>query len=447
MQLRQSSTTPMKRPKRRAEPGMRQPRTWLGIARLALIGIALPVLALYVASIPSYFAYLHVLSPAPVSEWGGQISLKDLQTLQVVGLSLDFYAWFNAIANILFFLVFALVGVMIFWRKSDDRMALLASFTLVIFPVENELIMLQTLPSSWGLLVQLVDLISSVSIYLFFYLFPSGRFDRRWIGWFTAIMVLYEFGGEFFLPSSSSPFLFVLNNVMFITFTVAILVVQIYRYRRLSTPIERQQTKWVVFGSAIGVAGYIVGIFVVELLLHQVLHVGMLPYMVGYTVADFFLCCVPVSIAIAILRSRLWDIDIIINRTLVYATLTISLAAIYFGLVIGLGALVRLITGQLSQSPVVIVVSTLIIAALFQPFRRRIQAIIDRRFYRKKYDAQKTLATFSASLRDEVDLQQVQENLLAVVEETMQPAHISLWVRPTQPDGKQGAAISRSSQH
>lgn len=419
----------------------------LVFARFALIGIALLVLALYSASIPSYFAYLHILSPVPVSEWGGQISLKDLQTLQTIGLSLDFYAWFNVISNILFFLIFALVGVMIFWRKSDDRMALLASFVLVIFPVENELIMLQTLPSSWGLLVQLVDLISSVSIYLFFYLFPSGRFDRRWIGWLTAIMVLYELGGEFFFPSSSSPFLFVLNNVMFITFTIGILVVQVYRYRRLSTTIERQQTKWVVFGSAIGVIGYIIGIFVVELLLHQVLHVGMLPYMVSYTVADFFLCCVPISIAIAILRSRLWDIDIIINRALVYATLTISLAVIYFALVIGLGALVRLITGQISQSPVVIVVSTLIIAALFQPFRRRIQAIIDRRFYRKKYDAQKTLATFSASLRNEVDLQQVQENLLAVVEETMQPTHISLWIRPTQPDGEHDAALSRSSQH
>lgn len=410
----------------------------LVIARLALIGFALSVLALYSASIPSYFAYLHILSPVPVSEWGGQISLKDMQTLQAIGLSLDFYAWFNVISDILFFLVFALVGVMIFWRKSDDRMALLASFVLVMFPVENKLIMLQTLPS-WGLLVQLVDLISSVSIYLFFYLFPSGRFDRRWIGWLTAIMVLYESGSEFFLPSSSSPFLFVLNNVMFITFTVAILVVQIYRYWRLSTSIERQQTKWVVFGTGIGVAGYIIGIFVVELLLHQAFHVGMLPYMVGYTVADFFLCCVPVSIAIAILRSRLWDIDIIINRALVYATLTISLAAIYAGLVIGLGALVRLITGQLLQSPVVIVVSTLIIAALFQPFRRRIQAIIDRRFYRKKYDAQKTLATFSASLRNEVDLQQLQENLLAVVEETMQPAHVSLWIRPVKSTGNREA--------
>jgi hypothetical protein len=139
---------------------------------------------------------------------------------------------------------------------------------------------------------------------------------------------------------------------------------------------------------------------------------------------------VPISIGIAILRYRLYDIDIIINRTLVYGSLTLMLALVYFGGVTATRALFRALTGQEQQPQLAIVVSTLVIAALFTPLRRRIQSFIDRRFYRRKYDAQKTLEAFSSKLRDATDLEALSEDLEGVVRETMQPAYISLWLRP-----------------
>jgi hypothetical protein len=144
------------------------------------------------------------------------------------------------------------------------------------------------------------------------------------------------------------------------------------------------------------------------------------------------------AIGIAILRYRLYDIDILINRALVYGTLTAVLAAVYFGVVVGVQALVGTVNREASRSPVIIVASTLLIAALFNPLRQRLQAFIDRRFYRSKYDAARTIEAFSATLRTETDLAQLSERLLEVVEETMQPASVSLWLRqPEQQDGRQ----------
>jgi len=147
---------------------------------------------------------------------------------------------------------------------------------------------------------------------------------------------------------------------------------------------------------------------------------------------------IPLSFAIALLRYRLWDIDILINKALVYGLLTGLLGALYAGLIIGLTSLADVMSGgKASEQPVALVIATLAIAALFLPVRRRIQSIIDRRFYRRKYDAEKTLAAFSASLRNQVDLERIQEQLLAVVQETMQPEHVSLWLRVPERERKQ----------
>jgi hypothetical protein len=218
----------------------------------------------------------------------------------------------------------------------------------------------------------------------------------------------------------------------------SVLFSQLYRYRRVSTLDQRQQTKWAVFGLAVGLAGFFAagafGLFaprVLALAFPQARWFSSPALgIAAITLTYAALLLIPVFFALAIMRSHLYDVDLIINRTLIYGSLSGMLAAIYLALVVGLQALAEALTGRRSLPPVLIVLSTLVIAALFGPLRRRIQHDIDRGFYRRKYDATQTLAAFAGRLRHEVDLDQVSAQLVAVVQETMQPAHVSLWLRP-----------------
>ncbi len=262
------------------------------------------------------------------------------------------------------------------------------------------------------------------------YLFPNGRFVPRWTRWLALFLVPFVGLGTVF-PSShfnSSTWPDSLGKVAPIVVLITMLFAQVYRYFRVSTPAERQQTKWVVFGFMATVIYFLMLIIATTLnpALTQADSLGAV-----FAEASYFLAVIiiPLSIAFSILRYRLWEIDLLINRTLVYTTLTAILALIYFGCVVLLQKLVNGLTGQAGQSPLVIVASSLAIAALFQPLRRRIQRIIDRRFYRHKYDAARTLAAFGVTLRNEVDLHQLREHLVTVVEETMPPTHVSLWLR------------------
>jgi hypothetical protein len=213
---------------------------------------------------------------------------------------------------------------------------------------------------------------------------------------------------------------------VFLGILVSMVWSQIYRYRRVSSPAQRQQSKWVVFGLTLGVAGTFPSQLPVDLsLVGEDTPFTLLLLKVGFTLS-FLL--VPLSISVAVLRSRLFDVDVLINRTLVYGSFTAMLIGFYFGGIVALQRLFVLLTGE--ESTLAVVASTLMIAALFTPLRQRIQSFIDRRFYRKKYDARKTLESFSAKLRDETDLDALSEDLVGAVRETMQPAHVALWLRP-----------------
>jgi cytochrome b subunit of formate dehydrogenase len=194
---------------------------------------------------------------------------------------------------------------------------------------------------------------------------------------------------------------------------------------RRARGVERQQIKWFTYTGVVASSAALLTYTISEA-------IGALWLKwVGYVVMQVALIGMPISMGIAILRYRLYNIDLLINRTLVYGALTALLVAVYFGGVTATQAIFRALTGQQEQQPqLAVVISTLVIAALFNPLRRRIQGFIDRRFYRSKYDARKTLETFSAKLRDETDLDALSNDLVGVVRETMQPAHVSLWLRP-----------------
>ena len=209
---------------------------------------------------------------------------------------------------------------------------------------------------------------------------------------------------------------------------------QVYRYRRVSTPAQRQQTKWVVFGFAAALGGYLAVILLPTVFTG--LEPGTLAELAAAAATVGFMLLIPLSLGLSILRYRLWDIDIVINRTLVYGTLSALLALVYSGGVIGLQLAFRVVSGQESQAAVV--VSTLAVAALFVPLKRRTQATIDRRFYRKKYDAAKTLAAFSAKLREKRNLDSLNNELVEVVRQTVQPENVSLWLREPQRQSEPG---------
>jgi hypothetical protein len=182
--------------------------------------------------------------------------------------------------------------------------------------------------------------------------------------------------------------------------------------------VERQQIKWLAYGGAVVVGTSLVAGAI-----------AIWSVTVSILIINLALLGLPLFTGIAIARYRLYDIDIVINRTLVYGALTAALVGVYFGGVTTTEAIFRSLTGQEQQPQLAIVVSTLVIAALFTPLRRRIQSFIDRRFYRRKYDTRKTLEAFSVRLRDETDLQALNNELVGVVRETMAPAHVSLWLR------------------
>jgi hypothetical protein len=278
-------------------------------------------------------------------------------------------------------------------------------------------------------------------------LFPNGRLpSARW-RWFARLSALLTLVGMVLAAFSPGQIILGLPGIpnplgieglpnaykpvqALMLILIAVSVASLLMRRVYARGVERQQTKWFTYTSAVAASGAILQYIISEPL--DLIWLGG----VGHALVLTGLAGMPISMGIAITRYRLYDIDIIINRTLVYGPLTATLVTLYFGGIVLLQRVFVVLTGQ--KSTLAVVASTLVIAALFTPLRRRIQSFIDRRFYRRTYDARKTLEAFSAKLRDETDLNALSDDLVGVVRETMQPAHVSLWLRSeTAQEGKQ----------
>ena len=418
---------------------------WLVLARVAWVAVAVLTAGVFVVGIPSEFARLQAPCTDALScVWVPRLSEHNARELGELGLSTELFAAYFVAAEVAFMAVSFAIGGAIFWRRSDDTMALLVSLMLITFGATLTVpYPLLDLPLLWKFSAEAVTFIGLALLILFIYLFPDGRFVPPWTCWLAAtwigLMVPFTFFVEPLNALLGNPWV----NALFATgFAGTMLFAQVYRYAWVSGPSQRQQTKWVVFGIVAALGGTCV-----LLLLALIVQRGVLSSLVGNTAWFLLILLIPLSIAVAVLRHHLYDIDLLINRTLVYGSLTSALVALYVGGVATTQATFRVVTGQQEQPQLAIVVSTLVIAALFNPLRGRIQSFIDKRFYRSKYDAAKTLEAFSAKLRDETNLDAVSEDLVGVVRVTMQPAHVSLWLHPDPTLKEKKKATIRESGH
>jgi len=333
---------------------------------------------------------------------------------------------------------FAVSGVLL-WSKSNDRVVVLFSLAFmliggVLLP-SHSVTFLAGHSWVWQLFLALIQSLAQATL-LLFYLFPDGRFAPRWtrflaFGW---IIVSLDFNVPSFLNIGvfnpwNAAFSFALYRIVEVAFYGSFIFSLLYRYRRVSTPMQRQQTKWVIFAFLlilVAASAAALELNIIPYYFHAFALPNQLASLVFLLTSWFLPVLGPVAIGIALLRYRLWTIDLIIKRTLVYGILTGTLTVIYTGTIL---LLQELLSGFTSGNTLALVASTLAIAVLVMPLRRRIQIIIDRRFYRRAYDATRTLEAFGATLRGEIDLNTLSEQLVAVIQETMQPTHVSLWLQ------------------
>ncbi len=401
---------------------------WLFIARAAWVVLVLLMLGAWLVGMVTL-----IREPLPdciaVPCDPVDLNARDLQMAEELDLPTAILgAGFTSLASILMGTSYFVIAGLIFWRKSDDWMGLLVSFMLVflgaVFFTSGDDAFLRTHPD-FVPLREVLSLIGILCVFTLFFIFPDGRFvPRRW-KW--PVFILIAGAALLGYAPVTRDFFDLLFVVLFISLIALAASAQVYRYFRVSTPAEQQQTKWVLLGLMGSLA--LVATWLILAVLYppdQPSASRIYALLVTAPLIGLFALMLPVSLALSIFRYRLWDIDLVIRRTLVYGLLTVLLLFIYFGSVILLQEIFATATSQ--RSAVAIVISTLLIAALFAPLRRRIQTFIDRRFYRRKYDAARTLTQFGRTAREEVELEALTAELVRVVQETMQPEQVSLWL-------------------
>ena len=401
---------------------------WLSIIRVFWVALALYNLLPGMLGIPGYYQQLVALNPWPNQPGWTQATFSI--AVNRIGLAPQVVAWIILAPALIEILVFISLGLVIFWRKSNEWQSLLVSFVLVglcgTFTGDRFRSMV-ALPPVWQVVAHEAALLIWPAFFMFLILFPDGRFVPSWMRWVAVSLAFwYVLTEALSLILGQSPdWVFGIGFILL----ALILIGKVYRYRRLSSPVERQQIRWFLLAIMVfSVYSTLQFIFVrVFPISSQPGNLQLASYLIGVYTSDFAFLLLPIAIGIAIFRYHLWDIDLIIRRTLQYGLLTLLLGLVYFGMVVLLEQIFRAITGQ--NSPLAVVLSTLAIVVLFTPLRRRIQTIIDRRFFRQKYDAARALEEFSAAARREVELDHLTGQLADLVEQTVQPDGVWIWMR------------------
>ena len=408
---------------------------WLHVARLAWLVLISASVVMFLLALPPRYAQLMA------DPYGLRPGLEEL------GLTVRHFVNYDLALSILVSIGFIAFALLLFLKGSRELVVLLFSlaigmFIIIILPVTS---VLPEVNPAWQAPQLLLRGVGFASFSAALLLFPDGRFVPRWTGFGLMIIVIYILLWPIFprlAPLSALDFRVQPSNisVILLAFLIALVVsIQVYRYRHVSTLTQRQQTHWVVLGLAFEMANLILvtlpGIFWRPI---QTSSLALTVYLlVGIPIVLFSMLLFPLSLVISILRYRLWDIDIVIRKTLVYSLLSGLLGLVYFSGVTLLQTILTADRGPLAAGgvvggrppAVVIVITTLAIAVLFNPLRRRIQDFIDRRFYRQKYNAEKALAQFAAAARSETDTDKLTRSMLDTVQSTLQPTAVSVWLK------------------
>jgi hypothetical protein len=414
---------------------------WLALPRAAWLLLALYMLVATVVSVPIAFKEMQIVcdGASPCAD-SPNLTADVARSLEDAGISLATYAGVFVATRLIIFLTSWLVALLIFLAKPGEPLGLFMAIFLLAyggsFGSTPDMI-IAGLPAFVPWLIAGLGLISVqwgfTAFALFLYLFPDGHFVPRWTRYLVPLALLLDLNtmltSNYIFLQREAFSMGLPNNLVTALHIVVVplgLAAQLYRYLKVSDLQQRQKTKWVVYGGLLAVFVLVAVVMLTLLIEGSQTTIELLAPEVVPLVFVLF----PLSLGVAILRSQLWDIDVIIRKTVVYGVLTILLTLAYLGSVVVIQGLFTAVSGQ--RSPVALVVSTLLIAALFAPLRQKVRDVIDHRFYRRKYDATRTLAAFARTARDEVDLETLTAELLKVVQETVQPANLSIWLRQSE---------------
>jgi len=408
---------------------------WLVTARVAWLALVIPSLGLFIVGLPAYYAQIQRACVDPTTcNIAFALTAKGLRAFAALGVSASSYAAFLTVFWVIIVAVWSVIGFLIFWRRSDDGMALLAAFFLVVFNITYPGLSATVLSIAYPVLtlpVVLMGFFGQISLTLFLLLFPSGWLVPRWTGLIIPLVIVQavSMGVPITSPLSANNWPGWLNALLAFTIYGAIIGSQVYRYRQVSTSVQRQQTKWVAFAIITVATGFLVfGLLFTALF--PALSQPDTPYMLITLVYPLLLLLLPVSVGIGILRYQLWDIDIIINRTLVYGLLTAFVVGIYVLVVGYLGAVFHS-NGNLLIS----LIATGLVAVAFQPLRDLLQRGVNRLLYGLRDEPYVVLTGLGQRLKTTLDPDAVLSTIVETVREALKLSYAAIEV-------KEGAALA-----